>query len=125
MNPITYKPTGWPSIIPRLFASDVEGQVAFLEEVFGAEATVNTGGPTEVTLGDSMLMVSDGQGIREQGKSFLYVYVPDVDAVFLRATRAGGVAIEPPAAMPYGDRRATIRDPWGNHWQIATRLSAA
>jgi len=125
MNPTAYRPPGWPSIIPRLFAPDVEGQVAFLKEVFGADATVNPGGPTEITLGGSMLLVSDGQGIREQGKSFLYVYVPDVDAVFLRATKAGGVVLEPPVNMPYGDRRATIRDPWGNHWQIATRLSAA
>ena len=63
--------------------------------MFGADVTVNTGGPIEVALGGSMLMASDGQGIREQGNSFLYIYVSDVDSVFLRATKAGGVVIEP------------------------------
>jgi PhnB protein len=121
MSSTVHKPPGWPSIIPRLFVSDVEGQVAFLRDVLDADVTVNRGDPTEVTLGGSKLMVSDGQGIREPGKSFLYVYVPDVDVVFLRAVKAKSSVIEPPVDTPYGDRRATIRDPWGNHWQIATR----
>ncbi|MCA3871704.1 MAG: VOC family protein, partial [Burkholderia sp.] len=27
---------------------------------------------------------------------------------------------EAPADMPYGDRRAMVKDAWGNVWQIAT-----
>ncbi|HYD45797.1 MAG TPA: VOC family protein, partial [Phenylobacterium sp.] len=49
-----------------------------------------------------------------------YVYVPDTDATYQRALEAGARVIEPPSDMPYGDRRATLQDPWGNTWQIAT-----
>ena len=49
--------------------------------------------------------------------AFLYVYVDDADAVYTRALAAGAVSLEPPA----GDRRAMVRDEWGNTWQIATR----
>jgi PhnB protein len=52
--------------------------------------------------------------------TFLYVYVPDADSTYGRAIAAGAEALEAPADMFYGDRRATVRDPWGNIWQIAT-----
>jgi len=29
-------------------------------------------------------------------------------------------SVEKPMDTPYGDRRATVLDPWGNIWQIAT-----
>ena len=30
------------------------------------------------------------------------------------------LTLEAPREMPYGDRRAMVRDRWGNTWQIAT-----
>jgi len=39
--------------------------------------------------------------------------------VSVNASRSRSRIIEHPADMPYGDRRATVRDPWGNTWQIA------
>jgi uncharacterized glyoxalase superfamily protein PhnB len=48
------------------------------------------------------------------------LYVEDADATYQRAIVAGAVSLEAPADMPYGDRRAMIRDPGGNVWQIAT-----
>lgn len=53
--------------------------------------------------------------------AFLYVYVENVDTTHQLALQAGALTIEKPADMPYGDRRATLRDSWGNTWQIATR----
>ena len=38
---------------------------------------------------------------------------------------AGAASVEAPADMPYGDRRAMVRDPWENTWQIATRKGGA
>jgi uncharacterized glyoxalase superfamily protein PhnB len=120
-----YKPPGWPDVVSRIFTRDVEGLAAFLAHVFGAEGACHLGAPTELRIGDSMLMLSDGGGVREPRPAFLYVYVPDVDQAFERAMSLDAVVIELPTDMLYGDRRATVRDPWGNHWQIATRLPAA
>jgi uncharacterized glyoxalase superfamily protein PhnB len=70
---------------------------------------------------DAIIMVSDGGDIRPSYPAFLYVYMEDTDATYHRAIEAGAREIEPPTDMPYGDRRATVQDAWGNIWQIATR----
>jgi PhnB protein len=117
---VSFKPDGWPSVVPRVLTSDVEGAVAFLRSTFGAQGEVVSGRPAEMHIGNSVVLVSDGGGVREVSQSFLYVYVPDTDATCQRAVDAGARVIEAPTDMPYGDRRATLHDPWGNTWQIAT-----
>ena len=114
------KPIGWPSVMPRIFTSDVAGLTGFLRTVFGADGELRSGAPTEIRIGDSIILVSDGAGVREAMPAFLYVYVDDVDETYRRAIAAGAYSIETPADMPYGDRRATVRDSWANVWQIAT-----
>jgi PhnB protein len=116
----SFKPEGWSTITPRVFTSDVGGLVAFLKAAFGAEGEVHAGRPAEVKIGDSFLMVSDGGGVRRATPAFIHLYVQDADDVYRRAIEAGAESIEAPADMPYGDRRATVQDRWGNSWQIAT-----
>jgi len=115
-----FQPPGWPTVVPRIFTPDVEGLVGFLKSVFDATGDVRAGAPAEIRIGDSLIMVSDGGGAREPRAGFLYVYVADADHVFQRAVSAGARAVEQPTDMPYGDRRATVQDQWGNVWQIAT-----
>jgi PhnB protein len=66
-------------------------------------------------------MISNGAGVREPMPAFLYVYVENVDETYRRAVDAGAESLELPADLPYGDRRAMLRDAWGNLWQIASR----
>jgi PhnB protein len=56
---------------------------------------------------------------REPFPAFLYVYVDDADDTFQRAVDAGAQVLEEPLDTPYGDRRAMVRDPFGNILQIA------
>jgi PhnB protein len=121
----SFKPEGWRTITPRIFTPDVDGLVAFLKAAFGAEGEIHAGRPVEVEIGDSFLMVSDGGGVRRATPAFIHLYVPDTDDVYVRAIEAGALSIEVPADMPYGDRRATVEDRWGNSWQIATFRGAA
>ena len=116
------KPIGWPSVMPRIFTSDVAGLTAFLRTVFGAEGELRSGAPTEIRIGDSITLISDGGGVREAMPAFLYVYVENADETYRRAIAAGAESIETPADMPYGDRQATVRDSWANIWQMATYL---
>ncbi len=55
-------------------------------------------------------------------QAFLYIYVDDADAVYRRALDAGASSLEEPLETPYGDRRAMVRDPFGNIFQIAHQL---
>jgi uncharacterized glyoxalase superfamily protein PhnB len=75
-------------------------------------------------IGDSLILVSDGGGARETRETFLYVYVENTDKIYRRVLEGGALSIENRVDTPYGDRRATVQDPWGNTWQIATHADA-
>lgn len=114
-----YIPAGWPALIPRIFVDAPERLVAFVTQVFGATGSFHPERPSELRIGDSILMVSAST---ERGPfaAFLYVYVEDTDATYQRALESGATSLESPRDLPYGDRRAMVRDAWGNTWQIAT-----
>ena len=116
----TFKPDGWRTVTPSVITDAVAGLVGFLKIVFGAIGELQSGAPTEMRIGESVVMISAGGGAREAMPAFLYVYVENADETYQRAIAAGAQSIERPADMPYGDRRAMVRDSWGNVWQIAT-----
>jgi uncharacterized glyoxalase superfamily protein PhnB len=104
-----------------MFVSDVEAAVEFLRDVFGAAAQLESGRPTDVHIGDSVVLVSSAAE-REPFPSFLYIYVEDADSTYRRAMRAGARSIEGPIDTPYGDRRAMFQDSFGNIYQVAHPL---
>jgi PhnB protein len=112
-------PEGWHSVTPRLVVHDVASLVEFLKQAFGGTGDLRTDIPSEIRIGDSIVMVS-GVGLRDAMPAFLYLYVDDIDATYQRALRAGAVSLEAPQDLPYGDRRGMVKDPCGNIWQIAT-----
>ena len=112
-------PQGWHTVTPRLFAKDPKGLVDFLRHAFGATGTYEENSPTDVHIGDSIVMVSSDE-FRGASASFLYLYLEDTDAAYRRALEAGATSLEAPQDMFYGDRRAMVKDPGGNTWQIAT-----
>jgi PhnB protein len=122
-------PRGFRTLQPYMIAADGEALLKFAKEAFGAEETfraIGTAGGIhgEVRIGDTMLMM--GGGI--PGKPFkatpttvaLHVYVPDIDAVYRKALDAGGISIDAPQDHEYGERGASVKDPFGNYWYIAT-----
>jgi PhnB protein len=115
-------PDGFRTVTPRMVVADADAQVEFLRAVFGAAGEVRLDRPAEIRIGDSLVMVTSA-GAREPFPAFLYVCVDDADGTYRRAMEAGAVAIEEPLDTPYGDRRAMIRDPFGNVFQIAHRIS--
>lgn len=119
-----FQPDGWPTVTPRIFVRDPEKLVAFIKYVFHARGELHPGRPAEIRIGDSLVMVSDGDGLRNPVPAFLYVYVEDTDSTYRRAIAANAISVEEPTDMPYGDRRAMVKDDWGNTWQIATHKHA-
>ena len=117
----TFQPAGWHTVTPRIIVSDAAMLVDFVKGVFGATGDYRSGAPAEMRIGDSIIMISDA-GVRKPMPSCLYVYVENADETWQRAVGAGAQSVEAPSDMPYGDRRAMVKDPWGNTWQIATRM---
>ena len=122
-------PPGFRMVTPYLVAKDGPALLEFAKQAFGAEETFRAIGSAgglhaEVRVGDSMLMM--GGGI--PGKEFrstpnthaLHLYVKDVDAVTQQAVAAGAALLDPVRDQEYGERSATVKDPAGNFWYIAT-----
>jgi PhnB protein len=112
-------PDGWHTVTPRLFVANAARLVDFLKRAFGGSGSFRSDGPSEIRIGDSIVMVGEA-GERDAMPAFLYLYLDDADDAYRRAMEGGATVIEEPRDMFYGDRRATVRDPFGNIWQIAT-----
>jgi len=126
VNPI---PPGFRTVTPYLIAADGPALMEFAKQAFGAEETFRTVGSAgglhgEVRIGDSMLMMGGGIPGREfratPNTHALHLYVEDADAVYQKALAAGATVIDEPADQEYGERSASVKDPAGNYWYIAT-----
>lgn len=112
-------PEGWHTVTPRIVVPDAERLVVFVKQAFDATGEYRQARPSELRIGDSVIMISDS-GARRPMTAFLYVYVDDSDTVYRRCVAAGARSLEAPSDVHYGDRRCMVEDNWGNTWQIAT-----
>jgi uncharacterized glyoxalase superfamily protein PhnB len=120
-------PDGYRSITPYLVVDGASKLIEFLKRAFGAqEVFAPMVGPdgrighAEILLGDSVVMMADATPEWKALSSLIHYYVDDVDAVYRSALQAGATSVREPADQFYGDRSATVRDPLGNLWSIAT-----
>jgi PhnB protein len=129
------KPVGWApgpesprTIQPFLHLREAHKLIPFLEAAFGAEAMGVAKSDEGVVLhgtiriGNATLEIDEAHGEFQPKPCSLHVYVPDSDACYERALKAGATSVEVPQDKPYGDRSAGVRDPAGNSWFIATWL---
>ena len=116
----------WPTFAAR----DPRRLLAFLVEAFGFRELAVVGEGDRVDhaelatpggRGGVMLGAArpDGpRGIAPPGS--VYVVVPDVDALFARATAAGAEVVTAPFDTDYGSRDCALRDPEGGTWFFGT-----
>ena len=123
-----YVPQGLHTVMAYLHPLRAEPVISFLKRAFGAEELAKYASPdgvvhhARIRIGDSILEMGEGQGPYQPMPTMFYMYVPDVDASYSRALRAGATSLSGPANQPYGDRTAGVKDAFGNHWHLATRL---
>jgi PhnB protein len=78
-------------------------------------------GHAEIRLGDSVIMLSEAMGGEYKPTTAgMHLYVENCDATYQRALKAGATSTMQPADQFYGDRSAGVKDPFRNHWWIAT-----
>ncbi len=124
----TTKPVreGFSTVTPYLIVPDVDKLLDFVKQAFGAvelsRSTGSAGGiHTEVRIGDSMVMI--GGGAKDAPMpTMLYIYIHDMDNVYKRALDAGATSIMEPADQEDGERRAGVKDIFGNQWYIGAPL---
>jgi PhnB protein len=78
---------------------------------------------TRVMVADEMPNIGSTSPQTLSGTSVVMnLLVSNADVTFARALEAGAEEIYPIADQFYGDRAGRIRDPFGHHWIIATRI---
>jgi PhnB protein len=122
-------PKGFHTVNPYITADGADKVVTFLQKAFGAEIDHEPmkrpdGKLMHATLrvGDSMVMIAEASERAKAMPASLYLYLPDVDAAYQRAMKAGANSIMEPADQFYGDRSGGVIDPAGNHWYLATHI---
>ncbi len=129
-------PDGYSNVTPYLIVSDGASAIDFYKSIFGASEVMRIPGPggrvghAELRIGNSIIMLADEhpqvgarspQSIGGSPVSFL-LYVDQVDVVTQKAEAAGAKILRPPKDQFYGDRTATLTDPFGHQWTVATHV---
>lgn len=120
-------PKGYHTMTPYLLVEGAAEMIEFLKTVFNANVLVLSPhgdiiGHAALQIGDSMIELADA--CEEWGKTSagIHIYQPDVDATYQKALDAGATSLRKPADMFYGERGASVKDPFGNQWHIATQI---
>ena len=122
--------------IPYLCVRDAARAIDFYTAAFGAREVMRLAEPggrighAELDINGARVMLSDEfpeYGIHSPEKLggtpvTISLTVPDADAMTRQAREAGGVVEREPTNEFYGDRSATIRDPFGHRWHVSHRI---
>jgi PhnB protein len=114
-------------ITPILSVRGADRLIQFLVDVFDAREYQVTRMPdgrvvhADLVIHGAHVMLGEAHGEPATGAA-VNVYVPDVDDTYRQALAAGATSIEAPSDRFYGDRNATVKDPVGVLWSLATHI---
>lgn len=125
---------GDTAIVPYLICKEAAKLIDFYVSAFGAKEDYRLEqgdgrvGHAELLIGAARFSLADefpeldlvSPQTRGGASVNLHLYVPDVDAFFDRARRAGARVLAEPKDEFYGDRVCRLADPSGHVWMIAT-----
>ena len=118
-------------VTPVLIVDDVRAAVAWYSEVFGfvEHVRIGEGHRSQLGLSDgpaAELVVAEvrpGRRTPQRGRSHqVMLKVEDVSRVIERGVARGAVLVESPHDWEYGERQATINDPFGHQWVLNQTL---
>ena len=117
---------------------DAAAALEFYARAFGATEKFRLTGPggrvghAELLFGDFVVMLSEeypelglvGPATLGGNTSSVHLHVDDCDAWAERAIAAGATLVRGPADQFYGERSATVRDPFGHEWMLGHEIEA-
>jgi PhnB protein len=133
---VRYIPTGYKTVTPYLAIDGASAAIAFYKKAFGAKEVMRMPGPkgtighAEISIDDCRIMLADEfpemnfRSPRAFGGTpvGIHLYVKNVDAVAKKAVAAGAKLVRPVTDQFYGDRSASLEDPFGHLWHVATHV---
>jgi len=129
-------PEEYRGATPYLCVNDGVRALEFYQKAFGAKELMRMAEPNgkighaEIRIGEAPIMLADEHPEMQFRSPHsiggtpvnILVYVNDVDALVKQAEAAGATVVRPPADQFYGDRMATLNDPFGHSWSFATHI---
>lgn len=119
---------GFRTVTPYLLVERADRLIKFLCDAFAASVLCREVRPdgsimhSELRVGDSMLMLGEANDEFGPMPTSIYLYVPDCDAIYQQALKAGGESVFEVMGMPSGERYGGVKDPTGNIWWVATHI---
>ena len=126
--PVKPIPDEYHNVTPSLIVNGAGKLIDFMTQAFGAQERMRfpmpdgSVGHAELTIGDSVVMLSDATQEFPAAQSFIHLYAENVDDVYRKALAAGATSLREPRDEFYGDRSAVVADQFGNRWSIATHI---
>jgi PhnB protein len=124
-----HKPIGYTTVSPYLIVDGADATISFLAQVFGAtklrRITDESGKVmhAEVRIDDTVIMLADPVPPDWPAiSSHVHIYVPDVDATYREALKAGAASVQKPVKKQDENKRAGVKDAGGTTWWIATKV---
>lgn len=136
MGDKSYVPPQGRVLTPYVCCREAARAIEWYGEVFGARLTSEPFvdadgrvGHAELEVDGALVMLSDAYADLVEAPAVgrlptyaLNLYLPDVDATTAAAERGGAVVERAPADAFHGARSATILDPFGIRWMLATQV---
>lgn len=129
MNPVNPVPYAHQNIVPYIMADDVLRLIDFLEKAFDGRLKYkldrNDGSVmhAEVSIGPNFIMMGEPTAQFGAMPISIYLYVPDCDAVYAAALKAGAISVSEIKTMHHaGERYGCVKDFAGNIWWIASHI---
>ncbi len=138
MSEVSPIPQGHGTLTPHITLTNAADAIEFYKKAFGAKELSRLPGPkglvmhAELDFGGSILMLCDefpGSETNRAPKNLggttatMHIWTDDVDALFERAVKAGARVEMSVRDMFWGDRYATLYDPFGHKWGLAQRIA--
>ncbi len=130
-------PKGFHTATPCLVVNGIEQATEFYVAAFGATVLTKTNDPSDsfavhstIKIGNSIIALQQENSeigflsplsLGNSGGQ-IHLYVEDVDSLWASAMQAGAIAICDPVESYWGDRTATLVDPLGHRWSLASRV---
>jgi PhnB protein len=125
------------TLVPYLVAKDAKRALEFYCKAFGAVEVfrmVDPGdgriGHAELTIGDSRFMLADeypdfgavSPDTIGGTPVTLHLSTQTVDADVKQAVAAGALLLRAPKDQSFGERSATVQDPFGHRWMLSQTI---
>jgi uncharacterized glyoxalase superfamily protein PhnB len=118
-------PNEYQQVMPYLVIKGAADFIKFMQDVFDAKEKMrfmqdkDLIAHAEITIGESVIMITDATDEFKPCTGGCFVFVADADRIYAKAIAAGATSLMTIRDQPYG-RSGGIMDPFGNTWWIKT-----